>query len=103
MKLSPRLALAALAGALTLTGLAATPAAARTSVSIEYRDHDYRGWRDYRPDRRDRNWRDYRNHDRWDRRDRRHEQRWRGNGRNCWTELRYDRRYNERYRVRVCR
>ena len=100
MRLAPRLALAALAGALGLTALAATPAAARAEVSIQYRDRDYSGYRDYRDDRRDwrdhrRDWRGYDN--RWE--DRRE---WRDN-RRCWPEWRYDYRRDERVRVRYCR
>lgn len=101
MKFAPRFALAAIAGAITLTGLAATPAAARTSVSIEYRDRDYRDYRDYRRDDR-REWRRDR-HDRWDRYDRRGYYSYRGRDRHCWTEWRYDRRHHERYAVRYCR
>jgi len=101
MRLIPRLALAALSGALGVTALAATPAAARTSVTIDYRDGAYRDHRGYdrhrHADRRD--WR-------WDRRDR-YERRapYRGwhQARRCWTEWRYDRRYHQRYRVRFCR
>lgn len=100
MRLAPRLVLAALAGTLGLTTLAAPPAVARTSVSIQYRDRDHRDYRDHR-DHRDRDWRGYRNHDRWDRHDRRYG--WRGDARRCWTEWRYDYRHHQRYAVRYCR
>jgi|EndMetStandDraft_4_1072995.scaffolds.fasta_scaffold1277462_1 hypothetical protein len=99
MNLTNRIATAALAGVVSLTGLAAAPAAARTSVSIEYRDRDYR----------DRDYRDYRDYRRDDRRywhDRRY---WRDNDRRyydrqrCWTEYRWDGYRHERYAVRYCR
>jgi hypothetical protein len=97
MTLTHRIATAALAGVVTLTGLAAAPAAARTSVSIEYRDRDYR---DYRRDDR-RHWND--------RRDWRERRDWRGydnryNSRqSCWTEYRWDGYRHQRVAVRYCR
>ncbi len=95
MRLTNRLALAALAGIVGLGGLMAAPAVARTSVSIEYRDRDYRD-RDWRHDRRDdRRWSDNR---RWDRR----YYGYNDYRRHCWTEWRYDRRHG-RYPVRFCR
>ncbi len=96
MKLTTRIALAGLAGATALTGLAAAPAAARSSVSIEYRDRDYR---DGRHDRRD--WRDHRYYDRrYDRRG--HNRYGYRDSYRCWTEWRMAGRY-DRYQVRVCR
>jgi hypothetical protein len=98
MNLTNRIATAALAGVVSLTGLAAAPAAARTSVSIEYRDRDYRD-RDYRD-------RDYRRDDRRYWHDRRY---WRDDDRRyydrqrCWTEYRWDGYRHERYAVRYCR
>ena len=94
MKLTNRIALAALAGATAFTGLAAAPALARDSVTIEYRDRDHRG--DYRDDRYrdDRgNWRAY---DRGYRYDGRYRDR-------CWTEWHWDGWRHERVPVRVCR
>jgi hypothetical protein len=113
MNIVTRIALTALAGATTLTGLAATPAVARTDISINYRDGGYgygyqnvRGWRD------DRRWD---RGDRWDRRDR-YDRRdrgyygydrggygYRGGYRQrCWTERQWD-RWRGSYAVRVCR
>ena len=96
MRFVPRFALAALAGAITLTGLAATPAMARTSVTIAYHDRDRYDYRDYRHDRRDRHWRGHDRHDRRYYSPRNH-------GKRCWTEWRYDRRYDARVKVRYCR
>jgi hypothetical protein len=101
MTLTNRIATAALAGVVTLTGLAAAPAAARTSVSIEYRDRDYRDYRDYRRDDR-RDWRD-------DRRSWNDRRGWRGydnryyDRQRCWTEYRWDGYRHERVAVRYCR
>jgi len=116
MNIVTRIALTALAGATTLTGLAAAPAAAQTNVSSTYRDggygygdQDVRGWRDDR--RWDRGGR-WDRHDRWDRRDRGHYGYNRGYGRGygygggyrqrCWTERQWD-RWRGSYAVRVCR
>jgi hypothetical protein len=95
--------IAALLGIATLAG-ASAPAAAQ---DWGYRDHrggydrgdryrDYRDYRDYRRDR-DRDRRHWRSSYRDDRG-------WRGHHRQrCWSEWRYDRRYDERVRVRICR
>jgi hypothetical protein len=114
MNILTRIALTALAGATTLTGLGATPAVARTDVNISYRDGNYRdsnyrevrGWRDGRDYRRD----DRR--DRYDRYDRRRDRGYYGayggyGYRNsyrprCWTERQWD-RWRGSYAVRVCR
>jgi len=99
MTLTTRIATAALAGVVTLTGLAATPAAARTTLEIQYRDRDYDryDYRDYRDYRRD--WRDRRYwNDRRDWRDRRYYSR-----QHCWTEYRWDGYRHQRYAVRYCR
>jgi len=97
MKLTTRIGLATLAGITALGGLAAAPAAARSSVSIEYRNGNYRA--DYR---------DHRGYDRY--RDNRRD--WRAYDRSyyygrgydrCWTEWQWDGYYRERVPVRVCR
>ena len=84
MTLTTRIATAALAGVVTLTGLAAAPAAARTTLEIQYRDRDYDryDYRDYRHD-----WRDRRYYSR----------------QRCWTEYRWDGYRHQRYAVRYCR
>ncbi len=99
MKLTNRIALATLAGITALGGLAAAPAAARSSVSIEYRNGNYRA--------------DYRNHDRYrDGRDYRYGRNWRAYDRGyyygrgydrCWTDWQWDGWRHERVPVRVCR
>ena len=96
MNLTHRIATAALAGVVSLTGLAAAPAAARSSVTIEYRDRDrdYRDYRDYRRDDR-RYWHDRRY---WRDDDRRYYGRER-----CWTEYRWDGYRHERVAIRYCR
>lgn len=97
MTLTTRIATAALAGVVTLTGLAAAPAAARTTLEIQYRDRDYdrdrHDYRDYRRD--DRRWNDRRD---WRDNDRRYYSRQR-----CWTEYRWDGYRHQRYAVRYCR
>jgi hypothetical protein len=118
MNLTKSIVAAALAVTTTLGIVPATQAQARSSVSISYRDYDYRG--DYRGDRRDYR-RDYRRDDRrhrWDRDrdgipdryDRYDNRRWGWNdgyryrdARRCWTEWRYDRWQDERVAVRFCR
>lgn len=113
MNLTKRIVTAALAAATTLGALSATPALARTSVTISYRDVDYRDYRrdqrrDWRSDRRDwrrdhrdwrRSWNRYDNRRNWDRHN---GYRYRDQ-RRCWTEWRYDRWRNDRVRVRICR
>lgn len=116
MNLTKSIVAAALAVTTTLGIIPVTQAQARSSVSISYRDNDYRG--DYRGDRRD-----YRHDDRrqrWDRDrdgipnryDRYDNRRWGWNNssgyryrdaRRCWTEWRYDRWQDERVAVRICR
>lgn len=117
MNLTKRIVTATLAAAATLGVLPAAPAQAATSVSISYRDHGGRDYRDYRRDHRRDYRRDYRRN--WDRdrdgipnrydryNNRRH---WGYNNayryrdhRRCWTEWRYDRWRGERVRVRYCR
>jgi hypothetical protein len=100
MKLTNRIALAALAGFTALGGLAATPASARDSLTIEYRDGNYRGG-DYRDYDRYRDRRDYREHRDWRAYDRGY---YRGRGYDrCWTEWQWDGWRHERVPVRVCR
>jgi hypothetical protein len=105
---------AAVAATMTFGILPAAPAHAQTSVQISYRDYDGRNYR--RDDRRDYR-RDYRRSwdrdrdgipNRYDRRDNRRN--WGYNSgygyrdaRRCWTKWRYDRRRDERVRVRYCR
>lgn len=115
MNLTKRIVTAALAITTTLGVLPATAAQAATSVSINYRDRDYRDYRDYRGDRRDYR-RDYRRNwdrdrdgipNRYDRYDNRRN--WNGyrygyrDQRRCWTDWQYSRWHGERIPVRVCR
>lgn len=101
-----RLGAVLLVAATGLTGIAATPTVAQTTLSVQYRDWDRRdNWRGDRRDwdRRDRrDWRDRRS---WDRRDRRDYRRgYYGYARQrCWTDWRYDRWAGRRVAVRVCR
>lgn len=107
MNLTTRIVTAAIAAATAFGVLpaSAAPAEAQTTLSISYRDYDYRQYRDGRDYRRDR---DYRGDQRdWRRNDRRNRD-WRGYNqyrqpRHCWTELRWDQWRGERYRVRICR
>lgn len=110
MKLNKSLWAAVLAAGTLLTVAPTAPAQARTSVTISYRDYDYRGdWRrDYRDYRRD-----HRRHYRNDRRYRYDNRRYGWNDWNngyryrkaprCHTEWRWDRWRDRRVRVRVCR
>ena len=99
MKLTNRIVLATLAGLTGLGGLAATPAFARDSLTIEYRD-GYRG-RDYDHYRYRRDYRDYRDRRAYRVYDRGY---YYGRGRaHCWTEWQWDGWRRERVPVRVCR
>lgn len=112
MKMSMKVVAAALAFATTFGVLPATAASAQTHVSISYRDYDYRGGQGYRGDYRD--WRGSRHRwdrdrdgipNRYDRYDNRRHWGWNDGrrSRHCWSEWRYDRRRDDRVRVRVCR
>lgn len=106
MKLNKSLWAAVLTAGTLLTIAPAAQAQARTSVTVSYRDYDYRGdWR--------RDYRDYRRDYRSDRRYRYDNRRYGWNGWNngyryrkaprCHNEWRWDRWRDRRVRVRVCR